>query len=148
MPSGTILENDLNLCDVCKKSFASATQLSAHLKVHNIESYICECGDSFPRVEYLRSHQKTHNKPRQEGKFSCNHCEKKLASTTSLKYHLLCHSDSKQVLCKLCDRAFRTEAMLKSHMKTHTKEKPYKCSYCDKAFAHIYQFNEKSQKYA
>ena len=124
MTSGKVTEIDLNLCDVCKTSFASATQLTVHLKVHNIGSYICECGDSFPRVEYLRSHQKTHSRQnlRKEGKVSCNHCEKKLSSQTSLKYHLLCHSDSRQVPCKLCDRAFRTEAMLKSHMKTHTKK--------------------------
>ena len=74
---------------------------------------------------------------RNEGKFSCNPCEKKLATTTSLQYHLSCHSDSRQVPCKLCDLAFRTKASLKSHMKTHTKEKPYKCPDCDKTFAHL-----------
>ena len=108
-------ESERKICNVCQKLFDTTTQLYYHRKIHNVGDFLCECGKSFTREVYLKSHrQQVHErKPRTQKKFVCEQCEKQLSSKHSLENHLLFHSNTKSVPCDQCDKFFRTKYSLK-----------------------------------
>ena len=54
-------------CDQCGKDFSTQGALKRHSILHsNVMEFQCFCGKAFNRKDNFRSHQKTHQSPKQE----------------------------------------------------------------------------------
>ena len=102
---GTKRKRAQHVCDVCEKSFTTASHLERHVRIHINE------------------------KP-----YECDVCEKRFTQSSNLKTHMRIHTNEKPYECDVCDKAFRQLGNLQSHMRIHTNEKPYKCDVCEKRF--------------
>lgn len=67
----------------------------------------------------------------------CHVCRKEFKSTSSLKTHLLSHSQDVPHVCEVCQRAFKHHEELISHMMIHQRRKTYQCTQfgCHKTYA-------------
>ncbi|XP_072316274.1 uncharacterized protein znf526 [Eucyclogobius newberryi] len=106
----SIKENKLSVgsnpqkCDLCHRTFASASRMAIHRRVHDQGTYECpECGKMFKRPMSLETHMRT-------------------------------HTGVARFLCVDCGQGFATELTLITHRKSHTANPFYKCTFCDKVF--------------
>ncbi|CAL1610414.1 unnamed protein product [Knipowitschia caucasica] len=97
-------ENNPTKCDLCHRTFASASRMAIHRRVHDQGTFeCCECGKIFKRLMSLESHMRT-------------------------------HTGVARFLCVDCGQGFGTELTLITHRKSHTANPFYKCTFCDKVF--------------
>ena len=92
-------------CELCNKSFASASYLKKHISLihyedyHELELFKCEfkceyCDKSFQDKDRLKKHNfKVHTFHED---YKCDFCGKSLASTHSLKTHILLYATTKE----------------------------------------------------
>ena len=66
-----------------------------------------------------------------EKSFSCIYCKYSCKASSSLKNHLLVHSNEKPFQCLECDYKSKTKGHLKRHSLIHSENKPFQCSQCD-----------------
>lgn len=66
-----------------------------------------------------------------EKSFACSTCNYRTRNNSSMKRHLLVHSQEKPFSCSICNRRFRQKDVLKRHSLIHTKQKPFPCSVCE-----------------
>ena len=85
--------SDKRTCDVCLETFATARELTHHIRKHNT----------------LNSH-------------NCKVCAKTLSSASSLDRHMLIHSGERPFKCTMCPMAFTTNGNMHRHMRTHEKD--------------------------
>lgn len=80
--------------------------------------------------------------------FACDICNKNSKCKSSLKKHMLTHSDDKPNLCNVCGKTFSRGYRMQDHLKTHSSEKTFECGVCDKSFAKSYnlKLHEKTHK--
>lgn len=86
------------------------------------------CGQSFISKLLLVRHSRFHGA--EIPVYTCQICNKEVASKYHLKSHMKIHSDI--VECQLCKMEFETRDALKEHYQE--SHQPYHCAYCDKTF--------------
>ncbi|XP_023704745.1 zinc finger protein OZF isoform X1 [Cryptotermes secundus] len=125
------VEENVNSCRTCKKSFSCNNNLSGHTYVSNREKMsLCEkCVKSF----------NDKSSPLQrfgcdEGAFSCDVCNKSFTSRCDLDAHIRVHTGERRFSCELCKKMFRHRCSLVSHLRIHTGERLFVCSVCEKLF--------------
>lgn len=82
---------------------------------------------------YLKDYKK---RPKEKLSFSCNICNKALCSSTSLKTHMLTHTNEAKWphLCSICGKGFKTKLTYQEHLVTHDPSDPFKCNQCEKVY--------------
>ena len=75
----------------------------------------------------------TQNSEKTAKKFSCNLCERKYFTKTTLKRHVdINHLKKVVATCKYCHEVFYEKAKQRNHVNAvHEKKINYKCDYCD-----------------
>uniref|UniRef100_A0A915J700 C2H2-type domain-containing protein n=1 Tax=Romanomermis culicivorax TaxID=13658 RepID=A0A915J700_ROMCU len=95
------------VCNICKKDYATSSNLSRHKQTHRpLDS------------QYAKK---------------CPDCGKVYVSMPALSMHLLTHKLEHK--CEVCGKAFSRPWLLQGHMRSHSGSKPYGCLHCGKAFA-------------
>ena len=95
-------------------------------------------------MEKFKIHEKKH-----ERNFTCDVCEQKFLSKSSLVCHISArHLNKEHQQCKVCHKSLKSLATLKSHMKIHTDNKrlEFKCDICHKVYMKKVTF-ESHQRY-
>jgi len=62
----------------------------------------------------------------------CRFCKRTFINEYKLKSHSIQHTS--RFSCDQCDKRFQSTSTLRNHRNIHLAEKPYKCEMCDKAF--------------
>lgn len=94
-------------CDLCHRSFTTASRLACHRRVH------------------------------EQGTFECSECGKIFKRAMSLETHMRSHTGVARFLCVDCGQGFATELTLITHRKAHTADPFYKCTFCNKVFTSL-----------
>ncbi|XP_064628268.1 zinc finger protein 236-like isoform X2 [Lineus longissimus] len=70
--------------------------------------------------------------------FKCTYCPKKFRYSTSLKSHLVRHTND-GYRCEHCGKGFYLKKDLERHVLVHTGERPFCCSICGKRYQRNFQ---------
>ena len=108
-------------CDVCLKLFSTKEELKAHYRSHTGEKpFACRiCNKTFPRKDSLVRHQATHTNNRP---FKCSICPegRYFKTKNSLTIHMVYHYEPKYS-CNYCDHKSYTKSSLTAHEKNPYK---------------------------
>ncbi|XP_076657635.1 uncharacterized protein LOC143361826 isoform X4 [Halictus rubicundus] len=124
-------------CQVCEKSFCSASGLNRHTRdVHDgIKRFACDiCGRCLASKVSRDEHRRTHTGERPH---VCETCGKSFKQKASLHVHRLFHSKLPRHRCPSCDRCFPRKQELDKHVQgRHGRidQRPYGCEVCDERF--------------
>ncbi|XP_050091324.1 transcription factor grauzone-like [Anopheles aquasalis] len=122
-------------CDVCNKSFSTRSYLQVHKsRVHGTEEdrpYKCnQCHQSYTSECHLKAHLVSHVR------VSCDICQKVLASSLSLRVHMVnIHGNREMLICDSCGKEFRTRQAFDRHVNQHMgidQTEHVQCSLCSK----------------
>ncbi|XP_046858975.1 zinc finger protein 99-like isoform X2 [Xenia sp. Carnegie-2017] len=149
-------------CEFCEKSFRRKDNLREHRNIHTQENlYKCDrCGKVFPRKYTHKVHMARHcgrdaqNAQQDVGNWNgddqapkakqnvvtkssepCQICFKTFRDASTLKRHMLTHSDHRPYKCQECDKAFRRKDHLNEHVVVHKMVRPFSCRTCGKSFS-------------
>ncbi|XP_060622542.2 zinc finger protein 11-like [Anolis sagrei] len=154
----TEMEQNLQTCPDCGKTFRDSRCFANHQRTHGKEQYKIEPQQEASGEEVL---------PAGEKGFQCPNCKRTYATHYNLRRHQQVHpecrtnksssqgkasshkwsfSDTQHVQvkgehqhkCSYCGKAFKAKSVLYRHQQIHIKGKPYKCNVCGKAFAYRY----------
>ena len=111
-----LIHNNQHSCDVCNKTFATASLLRRHQHIHNGTRYPCTlCNKTFSRTDRL----KTHIREQHEGKqrdFKCDECQKVFLWKGDMMKHKQIHLGTRYP-CTFCDKTFSRAGYLKKHIR-------------------------------
>ncbi|XP_023294105.2 putative uncharacterized protein DDB_G0277255 [Lucilia cuprina] len=134
-------------CEHCEKAFKNSKQLKNHRRWHRVQAtaaittttppkpppppteiHRCsDCGSTFSQQKTLREHCCKKG----DSSLKCNVCEKLMSSKSSLKLHLLTHSDGEKLYkCQNCDYATNDHNAFRRHRMGHENRKMYECIFC------------------
>ncbi|XP_065361126.1 putative uncharacterized protein DDB_G0277255 [Calliphora vicina] len=135
-------------CEHCEKAFKNSKQLKNHRRWHRVQAATavtpnvpkaspteihrcCDCGSTFSQQKTLREHCCKKG----DSSLKCSVCEKLMSSKSSLKLHLLTHSDGeKRYKCQDCDYATNDHNAFRRHRMGHENRKMYECNFCTYKF--------------
>lgn len=105
-------------CTQCDRQFSYKSNLLAHIKVvhQKLLPYKCEfenCNKSYPSINRLRIHMRTHFNDK---RYECEICKKRFNEKVNLKTHMAVHSNEKPYECKLCGKTYKSNTHLKEHI--------------------------------
>jgi len=122
-------------CDLCDKSFTSASTLYHHKRaIHGSgKPYECsQCGATFNYMHSMKLHSLKHAGRRPH---LCTTCGKSYLTASHLKCHVnTIHLSTKRFICNICNKSFPYETSYKLHRSLHTGDRPFKCPTCAKNF--------------
>ena len=93
------------ICPVCGKQFAFASQLKTHQTVHSDEKHKCTYGNydkSFKNTGDLTRYLKQHTSKMHK----CPDCDYKNADIRNFESHRFRHSQITRYVCEYCDEEF------------------------------------------
>ncbi|CEO97555.1 unnamed protein product (mitochondrion) [Plasmodiophora brassicae] len=125
-------------CTLCPKGFESVSDLKRHQKnIHeNPKRFPCpHCTRTFRASTTRESHIAKAHSGKKSAEFPCHICNKVLVTASSLKTHMVVHSDARPFVCTVCAKTFRHACARKLHMRLHSGEKPYTC--CNQMFRYL-----------
>merc|ERR1719445_2014268 len=113
----------------------STNKVQKKIKIENAR-HICNidgCNRSFSRKNYLRTHEKSHNKALQ-----CTFCRKIFYKKYDLTIHEMTHQNIKLAKCLICKKSFTDPSNLRNHIrKRHSvtiAQRQFACRMCHKQF--------------
>ncbi|RVE49479.1 hypothetical protein evm_005820 [Chilo suppressalis] len=130
------------VCDICNKSFMTASRLETHAANHNDTlaqqlSYCSICKIQYKSVHVYRSHMRQ-SAAHASDQHSCPDCNKKFSSKVYLKKHYnFYHLKKSQFKCELCNKLFISDWRLKNHQQKHhglSRPRNHACNICGKKF--------------
>lgn len=65
----------------------------------------------------------------------CHICLKTFRDSSTLKRHLLTHSEDRPFKCEECNKSFRRKDHLQEHVIVHNEVRPFACQQCGKSFS-------------
>ncbi|KAK7077487.1 Zinc finger, C2H2 type, partial [Halocaridina rubra] len=113
----------------CSAAFKTSSDLRRHERLHTgIKPYKCEDCDY---ASAIKSNLTVHIRLNhfQGAKFGCLKCEFQGNSRRQLKEHEKFHSNV-LLQCELCEHVSTSTTSLRQHMLIHSQEKPFQCRYC------------------
>ena len=121
------------LCSLCGAAFKSKQLLDQHFVIHTNTSELphkCDvCGRTYLTATRLRAHKKTHG----EKIYQCEFCAHKFVMSKDLKKHMRVHTGEKPFSCDFCDERFHFSQDVKRHLKRfHLDKAPFNCPVCVK----------------
>ncbi|KAF5269137.1 hypothetical protein FQR65_LT02437 [Abscondita terminalis] len=123
-------------CGLCLKEYSILRDLKLHISAAHDNSALCQCGtcgQSFPKVRYLREHMHDHDR---SIIYKCHICTEEFKESRDLSRHLVEHSG--MYACNICHTTFAAEQELNNHSKCHSddpgNERKYKCEICPSKF--------------
>ncbi|XP_055374816.1 zinc finger protein 431-like [Condylostylus longicornis] len=134
------MNENVFVCDFCKKSFITKYQLSSHRWIHTgagFENHECEqCGKKCRTSYELEIHMRFHKQLRQ---YQCEICSKSFILKVHLKQHMVTHTGERNFICNApgCNKSYTTVSSLKKHKDIHLSdsEKNISCEHCNKKFS-------------
>ena len=123
-------------CTTCGYSSNRQDAFKRHVVTLTAEKpYVCEiCNKEFLRRCHIRVHESQIVK-----NHSCEKCDKKYDSSSSLRRHVrTAHDKRLDHKCPVCNAEFAQASVLARHLKTHTRARDYKCEKCGKVYTREY----------
>ena len=126
-------------CTTCGHDFTRLLSLKAHAAKHTKDDTFMSSrrGKSFKTEHEFNVHDDSHKHNEPSNKKSpcqCNICGIYLQRPSSLKRHMLVHSNDRPFQCSVCDQKFTRQNNLMSHEEIHTGIKPFSCETCGKCY--------------
>lgn len=131
-------------CIQCSYTTKNLPNLQSHInKNHlNIRPYICDvCKNSFYSKSNLIEHLQIHNKNKE---LICEFCGEHFSYKKTLNQHLNLHKGLRPYTCEICSRAFVTKSRKNEHAKKHQGKK-FACDVCPKKFCLKKDLNKHSK---
>ncbi|XP_067635816.1 zinc finger protein 585A-like [Eurosta solidaginis] len=109
-------------CNYCPKRFGTRNSQVCHERLHTGERpYNCKiCHKSYPQIEGLKSHMKSHDKNLR--KHVCSICTQRFITKKNLIDHEKRHQGYKPHICNVCSRGFFSAVDLEVHKRSHSAE--------------------------
>lgn len=139
------IQNCIDKCITCNKSFPNTYTLHKHLKSqceNKAKKLNCNiCSKKFMWLDSMAKHME-HEHPGTEKikMYNCELCGKAFSRSEHLERHRKTHNPSeKKFECPVCQKKFNRKDNLRSHMKIHKDnrddEDKHLCIYCGRAFS-------------
>lgn len=87
----------------------------------------------FTETDKLEWNEINKNNTSFKEKFSCDHCPKRFRTISTLRTHLIVHTDERPFHCKICKKQYKEKSTLRRHLMTHM-EKRHQCDICLRRF--------------
>jgi KRAB domain-containing zinc finger protein len=139
------LEDFIDKCGLCGKSFPNNYTLQKHLKSqceNKSKKLACNvCNEKFMWLDSMSKHIQLEHPGLEKIKlYNCELCGKTFSRSEHLERHRKTHNPSeKKFECTVCEKKFNRKDNLRSHMKIHKDnrddEDKHLCIYCGRAFS-------------
>lgn len=124
-------------CNMCSKRFCKKQDLQSHMKTH-VDEFPFVCSNCFQGF-HEKIEKMEHENQCKVRRYECYLCKKySTPFKTDLQQHIRIHSGQKSFECDNCDKKFASVSNLKRHILTHEPKKPsvavFKCEFCPKKY--------------
>ncbi|XP_064641663.1 uncharacterized protein LOC135496329 isoform X2 [Lineus longissimus] len=115
-------------CDMCDYKCAVKGNLQIHVKINHSgdNQYKCEeqgCDFAISSQKLLREHQKIHLGDQHS--FQCGECQYLCSTKSSLRNHMVTHSEERPFKCGYCTHSSKQRGNMKNHlMRKHPEQLP------------------------